>query len=105
MKVEEILKLKDAGFDNDTIIRFAGAVQVLDAEESAENAPEKPQEEAKPIKPVQEIPEWVSGLSAQINALTKTIQASNVRSVQDNSITTTKSAVDVMAEVLNKGGK
>lgn len=31
MKVEEILKLKEAGFDNESIIKFANAVEKLDA--------------------------------------------------------------------------
>ena len=105
MKVEEILKLKDAGFDNESIIKFAGAVQAMDDEEKAENAPEKPQEAPKPIKSVQEIPEWATLLKDEIQGLKKTIQASNIRAVQNNEIQAPKSAVDVLSEVLNKGGK
>lgn len=108
MKVEEILKLKEAGFDNDSIIRFANAVEKLDAEEQKPEIPaEKPAEDAKPIKPVQqEIPEWVSALTSELQGLRKTIQASNIRSVQDNDINQPKTAVEVMAEVLNApGGK
>lgn len=110
MKVEEILKLKEAGFDNDSIIKFANAVERLDAEEQKPEIPaEKPAEDAKPIKPikpVQEIPEWVSALTSELQGLRKTIQASNVRSVQENDIIKPKTAVEVMAEVLNApGGK
>lgn len=105
MKIEEILKLKDAGFDNESIIKFASAVERLDAEEQPEKTPEKaveaPKEPEKPVTP----PEWTTTLINEIKGLKATIQASNVRNVQDNSITTTKSAVDVMTEVLNRGGK
>ena len=105
MKIEEILKLKDAGFDNESIIKFASAVERLDAEEQPEKAPEKaaeaPKEPEKTVTP----PEWTTTLINEIKGLKATIQASNVRNVQDNSITTTKSAVDVMTEVLNRGGK
>ena len=105
MKIEEILKLKDAGFDNESIIKFASAVERLDAEEQPEKAPEKAQEAPKePEKPVTP-PEWTTTLIDEIKGLKATIQASNIRAVQDNSLTTTKSAVDVMTEVLNRGGK
>ena len=107
MKVEEILKLKEAGFDNESIIKFANAVEKLDAEDQKPEIPaEKPAEEPKIIKPVQEIPEWVSALTSELQGLRKTIQASNIRSVQENDIIKPKTAVEVMAEVLNApGGK
>ena len=107
MKVEEILKLKEAGFDNESIIKFANAVEKLDAEEQKPEIPaEKPAEEAKTIKPVQEIPEWVSALTSELQGLRKTIQASNIRSVQDNDITKPKTASEILADVLNApGGK
>ena len=107
MKVEEILKLKEAGFDNDSIIKFANAVEKLDAEEQkTENPAEKPTESEKPIKPVQEIPEWVSALTSELQGLRKTIQASNIRSVQENDIIKPKTASEILADVLNApGGK
>lgn len=107
MKIEEILKLKDAGFDNDSIIKFASAVQRLDEEEKpADKAPEKPSEAPEAIKPVQEIPEWSTTLINEIKGLKQTIQASNIRSIQQNELPKQKTAVEVMAEVLNApGGK
>lgn len=105
MKVEEILKLKEAGFDNDSIIKFANAVEKLDAEEQKPEIPaEKPAEDAKSIKPVQEIPEWVSALTSELQGLRKTIQASNIRSVQDNDISKPKTASEILADVLNAPG-
>lgn len=106
MKIEEILKLKDAGFDNESIIKFASAVEKLDAEEQPKIAPEKaaeaPKEPEKPVTP----PEWTTTLIDEIKGLKATIQASNIRSVQDNDIPKQKTAVEVMAEVLNApGGK
>lgn len=106
MKVEEILKLKEAGFDNDSIIKFANAVEKLDAEEQKPEIPaEKPAEDdAKSIKPVQEIPEWVSALTSELQGLRKTIQASNIRSVQENDIIKPKTASEILADVLNAPG-
>ena len=105
MKVEEILKLKEAGFDNESIIKFANAVEKLDAEEQKPEIPaEKPAEEPKTIKPVQEIPEWVSALTSELQGLRKTIQASNIRSVQDNDISKPKTASEILADVLNAPG-
>ena len=104
MKTEEILKLKDAGFSNDDIIKFASAVdqlpeapQELTAEVSEAAAPS-----AVTSKP-ETVPAWAESLTAQISALTRTIQATNARNV---SMPTPekKDASQILGEVLNAAG-
>lgn len=104
MKTEDILKLKDAGFSDDVIIKFASAVDEL---------PEAPQEPTAEVseaaapsavtsKP-ETVPAWAENLTAQISALTRTIQATNARSV---SMPTPeqKDASQILGEVLNAAG-
>ena len=104
MTTEEILKLKDAGFANDDIIKFAAAVDQL---------PEAPQEPTAEVseaaapsavtsKP-ETVPAWAESLTAQISALTRTIQATNARNV---SMPTPeqKDASQILGEVLNAAG-
>ena len=104
MKTEEILKLKDAGFANDDIIKFAAAVyqlpeapQEITAEVSEADAPS-----AVTSKP-ETVPAWAESLTAQISALTRTIQATNARNV---SMPTPeqKDASQILGEVLNAAG-
>ena len=104
MKTEEILKLKDAGFSNDDIIKFASAVdqlpeapQEMNAEDSEAAAPS-----AVTSKP-ETAPAWAESLTAQISALTRTIQATNARNV---SMPTPeqKDASQILGEVLNAAG-
>lgn len=94
MKTEDILKLKDAGFSNDDIIRFASAYD--------ETLPEAPQE--TPVIPetqtaTETIPAWADAFAKQIGALTKTIQAMNTRSVNIPA-TTQKDPADILGEVI-----
>lgn len=101
MKTEEILKLKDAGFSNEDIIKFASAVdqlpeapQEINAEASEAAAPS-----AVTSKP-ETTPAWAESLTAQISALTRTIQATNARNV---SMPTPekKDASQILGDVLN----
>ena len=101
MKTEEILKLKDAGFSNDDIIRFASAVDQLP--EAPQEITAEVSEAAAPstVTPKPETtPAWAESLTAQISALTRTIQATNARSV---SMPTPekKDASQILGEVLN----
>ena len=104
MKTEEILKLKDAGFANDDIIKFAAAVDQLPEEPQEINA--EASEAAAPSavtsKP-ETVPAWAESLTAQISALTRTIQATNARNV---SMPTPeqKDASQILGEVLNAAG-
>lgn len=101
MKTEEILKLKDAGFDNDMIIKFASAVDKLP--EAPQEITAEVSEAAAPsaVTPKPEsAPAWAENLAAQINALTRTIQATNARSV-DMPTPEKKDASQILGEVLN----
>ena len=101
MKTEEILKLKDAGFSNDDIIKFASAVDQLPEEPQEINA--EASEAAAPSavtsKP-ETVPAWAESLTAQISALTRTIQATNARNVSMPTLEK-KDAFQILGDVLN----
>lgn len=77
MKTEDILKLKDAGFTNEDIIKFASAYDATMVPEAPQDPPVSLETEKTP----ESSPAWVNSLSSQIEALTRTIQATNARSV------------------------
>ena len=101
MRTEEILKLKDAGFANDDIIKFAAAVDQLP--EAPQEITAEVSEAAAPstVTPKPEtVPAWAENLTAQISALTRTIQATNARSV-NMPTPEKKDASQILGEVLN----
>lgn len=100
MKIEDVLKLKDAGFTNDDIIRFSGAYDEISEQPPAieQDPAEVPTISTTNTTP----PEWsakIDALTARINELQKTIQASNMRTAQMPE-TITKSPAEILGDVI-----
>lgn len=110
MKTEDILKLKDAGFSNDDIIKFATAYDATMIPEAPQDTPANPEPAPKPetTSNAEKVPAWAEQFSQEIKNLTRTIQASNIRNVSMPE-TKTKDPVDILGELiappLNKEGK
>lgn len=113
MTYDQIITLSDKGFTPEQIMKLTG-------EELPEPVPDTPQEEtpetpAPPPPDPEEQPEQkpeagslssvlqeaIKGFSAEVAEMRKALQASNIRTVIREDISPTKSADDILAEMIH----
>ena len=112
---DQIITLTDKGFSPDQIVKLTGE----EIPEPAPETPPKPEPETKP-EPAPETPpepetkpeptnnspssdllEALKGFSAEVAEMKKALQASNIRTVIREDIPPSKSADDILAEMIH----
>ena len=115
---EQIITLSDKGFSPDQIVKLTGeeiqepAPEATPEEETETPAPqdqeEQPAPEPSPASLSSVLNEAIKGFSAEVAEMRKALQASNIRNVIREDIPPSKSADDILAEMIHptiKGGK
>lgn len=94
MKIEDVLKLVDAGFNKEEIIKITAEPK---HEEEKVEEPEKEEEKEKTEeKPAEDTGAMIKNLEAQIKALTEAFHERNIRE------TDSKSDIETADDVLRK---
>ena len=97
---EQIITLSDKGFSPEQIVKLTG-------EDLPANPPADPPEDppadppADPSSPLSAMKEAITKFSAEVAEMRKALQASNIRTVAREDIPPSKSADDVLAEIIH----
>lgn len=110
---DQIITLSDKGFSPDQIVKLTGEELPEPAPEPApepspEPSPEpqpepspEPQPEPSPASLSSVLNEAIKGFTAEVAEMKKALQASNIRTVSREDDPTTKSADDILAEMIH----
>ena len=96
---DQIITLSDKGFTPDQIVKLTG-------EELPEPVPEAETEEKPEQKPESGslssvLSEAIKGFSSEVAEMKKALQASNIRTVVREDVPPSKSADDILAEIIH----
>ena len=108
---DQIITLSDKGFSPDQIVKLTGEELPEPEPETKPETETEPEPETKPepeMKPETETPslssvlnEAIKGFAAEVAEMKKAIQASNIRNVIREDIPPSKSADDILAEMIH----
>lgn len=110
---EQIITLSDKGFSPDQIVKLTGEKipepepEAGPEEETETPAPPPPDPEEQPEQKPEEgslssvLQEAIKGFSAEVAEMRKALQASNIRTVIREDIPPSKSADDILAEMIH----
>ena len=118
---DQIITLTDKGFSPDQIVKLTGEelpepVPGAEPEETPEEKPEQNSETPAQISPGHEenpeqnsdsgslssvLNEAIKGFSAEVAEMRKALQASNIRAVVREDVPPSKSADDILAEIIH----
>ena len=96
---DQIITLTDKGFSPDQIVKLTG-------EEIPEPVPEavpeeKPEQNSESGSLSSVLNEAIKGFSAEVAEMRKALQASNIRTVAREDVPPSKSADDILAEIIH----
>lgn len=118
---DQIITLTDKGFSPDQIVKLTGEelpepVPGAEQEETPEENPEQNSENPAQISPDHEekpeqnsdsgslssvLNEAIKGFSAEVAEMRKALQASNIRTIAREDVPPSKSADDILAEIIH----
>ena len=102
---DQIITLSDKGFSPDQIVKLTGEeIPEPSPEPQPEPFPEpspEPQQEPSPTSLSSILNEAIKGFTAEVAEMKKALQASNIRTVSREDDPPTKSADDILAEMIH----
>ena len=102
---DQIITLSDKGFSPDQIVKLTGEeIPEPSPEPQPEPFPEpspEPQPEPSPASLSSILNEAIKGFTAEVAEMKKALQASNIRTVSREDDPPTKSADDILAEMIH----